>query len=233
MNVQVNCIILDFPDIFRQAALKPVGQKKKYYAVWAGRKPGLYGNWADCKEQVKNFPGARYMSFEDESKALEALGRSPDEYKKPPVEKRKTFPTADPDHRPLIPSISVDAACSGNPGRMEYRGVITETGKQLFKVGPLEDGTVNIGEFLAIIHALALLEKEGMELPIYSDSRTALKWVNTGVVKTKLQPNQKNHKVFELIARAQKWLQKHGLTRRVLKWDTASWGEIPADFGRK
>lgn len=42
---------------------------------------------------------------------------------------------------------------------MEYRGVDTKTRKQIFIQGPFEEGTNNIGEFLAIVHGLALLKK--------------------------------------------------------------------------
>ena len=36
---------------------------KKWYAVQAGRKPGIYTTWADCEAQVKGFGGAIYKSF--------------------------------------------------------------------------------------------------------------------------------------------------------------------------
>ena len=58
-------------------------------------------------------------------------------------------------------SISVDAACSGNPGLMEYRGVETQNKNELFHIGPLQQGTNNVGEFLALVHALAMLKKQG------------------------------------------------------------------------
>lgn len=42
---------------------------------------------------------------------------------------------------------------------MEYRGVYVRTGQELFRIGPYPDGTNNVGEFLALVHALALLKK--------------------------------------------------------------------------
>ena len=45
---------------------------------------------------------------------------------------------------------AVDAACSGNPGPMEYRGIDLATGAEIFHFGPVH-GTNNIGEFLAIV----------------------------------------------------------------------------------
>ena len=61
---------------------------------------------------------------------------------------------------------AVDAGCSGNPGPMEYRGVDMRTGKQIFHFGPIQ-GTNNIGEFLAIVHALALMEQRASQTILY------------------------------------------------------------------
>lgn len=130
-------------------------------------------------------------------------------------------------------SLSVDASCSGNPGRMEYRGVDTGTGRVLFHVGPYEQATNNIGEFLALVHALAFLKKQNLNLPVYSDSTNGMLWVKQKKCKTKLQPNEANKPVFDLIRRAEIWLQNNTYSNPVLKWDTKNWGEIPADFGRK
>ena len=136
--------------------------------------------------------------------------------------------------RPLTPSISVDAACSGNPGRMEYRGVDTATGRELFHQGPFECGTNNIGEFLALVHGIAMLQRQGLTtLPIYSDSRTAQSWLRQRTCKSKLTENEQNHGLFDLVRRAEHWLQTNTYLNPVYKWDTDRWGEIPADFGRK
>lgn len=131
-------------------------------------------------------------------------------------------------------SISVDAACSGNPGDMEYRGVWTANGQELFRIGPYRDGTNNIGEFLAIVHALALLKKQNDDkTPIYSDSRNAILWVKKKKANTKLARTRHNEIIFDLIARAEKWLRENTWSNPLLKWETKYWGEIPADFGRK
>lgn len=133
----------------------------------------------------------------------------------------------------ITESIAVDAACSGNPGPMEYRGVYVKTGQQLFKVGPLEGGTNNIGEFLAIVHGLALQEKQGTQLPLYSDSVNAQKWVRMGICKTTLEETEQNAPIFDMIRRAESWLRTHTFRVPIYKWETKQWGEIPADFGRK
>lgn len=148
---------------------------------------------------------------------------------------KKAKPVLDPTTPPpyIVESIAVDAACSGNPGPMEYRGVYVRTGQVLFKVGPMEQGTNNIGEFLAIVHGMAMLEKQGLRMPIYSDSVNAQIWVRQGFCKTTLQENEVNTPIFDLIRRAETWLRTHSFRVPIYKWETKQWGEIPADFGRK
>ena len=135
--------------------------------------------------------------------------------------------------QPNYNSISVDAASSGNPGKMEYRGVDTKTKKQLFIQGPFEEGTNNIGEFLALVHGLALLKKNKSDRILYTDSRTAMSWVKKKKCNTKLERNKKNEALFELIERAVNWLKENTYATTIVKWETKAWGEIPADFGRK
>lgn len=135
--------------------------------------------------------------------------------------------------KPNYNSIAVDAASSGNPGVMEYRGVDTRSGKQLFRQGPFPQGTNNIGEFLAIVHGLAFLKARNSNRIIYTDSRTAMSWVRKKHCNTKLQPNAKNEALFELVDRAEQWLKDNPYTTPIVKWETKAWGEIPADFGRK
>ena len=127
---------------------------------------------------------------------------------------------------------AVDAACSGNPGQMEYQGIDLATGAQVFHFGPVH-GTNNIGEFLAIVHALAWMKQKRVAYPIYSDSVNAQLWIKQKKCKTKLQPNDKNAYLFELIGRAEKWLNENAIEVPIMKWKTEIWGEIPADFGRK
>ncbi len=129
-------------------------------------------------------------------------------------------------------SLAVDAACSGNPGAMEYRGVHVASRQEIFHFGPMY-GTNNIGEFLAIVHGLALLKQKGFDMPIYSDSVNAINWIKQKKCKTKLPRDAKTEELFRLIERAEKWLRENTYTTRILKWETKQWGEIPADFGRK
>ena len=210
-------------------------KKKKYYTVWKGHHTGVFESWEDCKAQIKDFEGAQYKSFSTFDAAKTALKNNYFDY----VGKNKGFKSELSDTalkkigQPNYNSISVDAASSGNPGKMEYRGVDTKTKKQLFIQGPFEEGTNNIGEFLAIVHGLALLKSNNSNKLIYTDSRTAMSWVKKKICNTKLNRNPKNEKLFELVDRAIYWLKNNSYTTVIVKWETKAWGEIPADFGRK
>jgi len=206
----------------------------KFYVVWEGRQPGVYHDWNSCKKQIEKFPEAKYKSFEKEEEAQVAFGRGFQDYIsfRKRVE-RKPLPKSTSVGNPDLESLSVDAACSGNPGVMEYRGVYTRTGQEIFRIGPFKNGTNNIGEFLALAHGLAFLKKQNSSLPIYTDSITALAWIRQKKCKTKLTENKKNTDLFDLIQRAEKWLNENDYSTPILKWETEAWGEIPADFGRK
>lgn len=209
-------------------------KKEKFYVVWAGVNPGIYRSWTDCQLQVKGYAGARYKSFDTLEEAEKALASSPADYIRPatasPQPKQPAAPALPPGFQGQ--ALAVDAACSGNPGQMEYRGVHLPSFQQVFHFGP-RYGTNNIGEFLAIVHALALMKQKGVEMPIYSDSRNAIAWVRQKKCKTKLPRDARTEPLFQLIDRAEQWLRNNAYSTPLLKWETEQWGEIPADFGRK
>lgn len=200
--------------------------KPKFYVVWVGRKPGLYRSWAECADQVNGYPGAKYKSFENEKEAREAFRGGWSDYIGKPA--RFTLPS-----EVIADSLSVDAACDGSPGNLEYRGVHTGTGEEVFHVGPLENGTNNLGEFLAIVHALAWLKQQGKNSPIYSDSRIARGWVRQKEVRSKLPRTQQTEKIWLLADKALAWLKNNTYANALIEWQTDKWGEIRADFGRK
>jgi len=211
-----------------------MAKKQKFYVIWKGKRTGIYDSWDDCKAQISGFKGPQFKAFSTFAEAKKAYNGNYEDYKGSKKEKETLSPEAllkigDPN----MHSIAVDAASSGNPGKMEYQGVDTKTKKTLFKQGPFHEGTNNIGEFLAIVHGLAFLKKQKSDRIIYSDSRIAMGWVRKKTCKTKLKPTQKNKKVFELIQRAETWLKTNSYNTPVVKWETKAWGEIPADFGRK
>jgi len=210
-------------------------KKTKYYTVWKGHKTGIFESWDDCKAQIKDFKGAQYKSFSTFEAAKKALKDGPKDY----IGKSKSFKSELSEAQlkkigqPNLNSICVDAAVSGNPGKMEYRGVDTKTKKQLFIQGPFEEGTNNIGEFLAIVHGLAFLKQHNSNRIIYTDSKTAMSWIRKKQCNTKLERTEKNKILFDLVDRAIKWLKTNTYQTTIVKWETKAWGEIPADFGRK
>lgn len=214
-----------------------MAKKQKYYVVWAGIEPGVYDNWEDAAEQVLTYPGARYKSFNSQREAVAAFrgddskeGRVLlDLFNRPArVINYDAFPEID------TTAIAVDAACAGNPGVLEYRGVEVGTGREIFHQGPFPHGTNNIGEYLALVHALALCAQKGdTSRRIYTDSVTALAWLRARHSRTSLPVTPENAPLMNLVARADRWLSTHTPVNPVAKWETEKWGEIPADFGRK
>jgi ribonuclease HI len=208
--------------------------KSKHYVVWIGKEPGIYRSWAECEAQIEGVPGAKYKSYESSEEAEKAYrlgwqqslkfgaGRKASAASEPPTDGEVDYD-----------SISVDAGCSGNPGIVEYKGVDTRTGEVLFHHGPISKGTNNLGEFLAIVHALAYLKQLGSSKTIYSDSATALKWVRDKKVATTLVRDKSTEEIWRLVDRALSWLETNRYSNRIVKWDTKRLGEIKADFGRK
>lgn len=207
-----------------------MAEKPKFYVVWKGRKTGVFSSWEACAAQVQGYTGAQYKSFTSRAAAERALRGKYATHIGKPVSSGEWLFAPNP---PVAESVVVDAACSGSPGRLEYRGVDLLSGKDIFRQGPYKNGTNNVGEFLAIVHALAMLEQQGSALPVYSDSEIAIIWVKAKQCNTELAADKTNAPLFELIDRAEDWLAEHKTTNLVLKWDTKAWGEIPADFNRK
>ncbi|MDE5415269.1 ribonuclease H [Alkalihalobacterium chitinilyticum] len=210
--------------------------KKKYYVVWSGRKTGIFNTWAECEAQVKGFQGARFKSFESKADAEAALSSGKVQAKKTssaskkPAAKGKEEAVGDV----VWDSVSVDVGCRGNPGIVEYKGVNTKTGEILFSHPEIHIGTNNMGEFLAIVHGLAWLKQQGKDTtPIYSDSKTAMKWVRDKKVNSSLKRDKDTEYIWSLVERAEKWLKTNTYKNPILKWHTELWGEIKADYGRK
>ena len=229
--------------------------KQKYYVVWNGPSPGVYSSWEACQEAVNGVSGAKYKSFKSQEEAEDVFEMGEEAYEEAkannsdvstssnPSESRESSSSSKPERPAFNPqtlpaevireAIAVDAACSGNPGAMEYRGVYLANGREIFHFGPIH-GTNNIGEFLAIIHGLAILKQKGLDsMPIYSDSVNAQLWVRKHHCKTTLVRNDKTEKLHQMIERAEAWLKNNTYRNPIIKWQTDKWGEIPADFGRK
>ena len=212
-----------------------MAKKPKFYVVWKGRQTGVFTSWEDCKAQTNGFDGAVFKSFETRELAEEAFNQSSYQY----VGKNKKHISSLSKEElaligePIEDAIAVDGAWDNNTGLVEYQGVYLKTGEVLFHVGPLEDGTINIVEFLAIVHALALSKQWNWKVPIYSDSKIALTWIRDLQFRTNHPRSEKNKKLFDMLERADKWLNNNTFENEILKWETKAWGENPADFGRK
>lgn len=209
-------------------------EKNKFFVVWHGLKPGIYKTWRDCQMQVNGFAAAKFKGFKRYENALEAFKKGPEDYwgieffetslSKEQLQKIGT---------PIKNSIAVDAAWNTATQDMEYQGVMTNTGEVIFHKGPFKDATNNVGEFLAIVHALAYLKKNNSDIPIYSDSRNAISWVEDKEHRSSLKLTENNKVIFDMLDRAIKWLKNNSYSNKILKWETKAWGENPADFGRK
>ncbi|MWC27907.1 ribonuclease H [Paenibacillus sp. MMS18-CY102] len=228
----------------------------KHYVVWVGRKPGVYATWADCQKQTHKFEGAKFKSFESKAAAEAAFkagwetnwgqGKSPagasasasaaggrsTAYRSSP--RAAASKAVAPDSLEIdYDSISVDVGTSGNPGPTEYKGVDTQTGEVVFACGPIRKGTNNLGEFLAIVHALRYLQQLGSNKTVYTDSVNAMKWLNQKAVASTLVRDASTAEIWRLVDDAVQWLKTNKYENKVLKWQTKLWGEIKADYGRK
>lgn len=207
---------------------------KKYYVIWKGKETGVFSSWDKVKKLVQGVEGAKYKSFGSKTEANIAIKKKYSDYQ---GNKSKKIALSDADKArfgvPIKNSLTVDAACSGNPGKMEYRGVLHHNKQEIFKMGPFKNGTNNIGEFLALVHGISLLKKKGLHsLPIYSDSKIAMSWIKKKTCRTNITFDASNSDLLTLIHRAEKWLKENSFSNPILKWETKAWGEIPADFGR-
>ncbi|SDH42274.1 ribonuclease HI [Alteribacillus persepolensis] len=196
--------------------------KKKYYVVWKGRKPGVYNSWAACEQQVKGYRGASFRSFPTKDEAEQAYSQT-----------HREDVNSLSNEVYIEESISVDAGSHGNPGFVEYKGVCTKTGEILFSHPGFKMGTNNMGEFLAIVHALAFCKKGNSEKPIYTDSGTAINWVKKKKANSSLKRTPETEEIWNTVERAEKWLKENEWKNPILKWNTKDWGEIKADYGRK
>ena len=117
--------------------------KQKFYVVWKGVNPGIYSSWTDCQLQIQGYKGAIYKSFDSQEEAEHAFATPAYQYmnrhrasssEKTEVQLPENF---------NLNCLAVDAACSGNPGPMEYRGA-NHLAEQLNKDGIPADRTGNL-----------------------------------------------------------------------------------------
>ena len=169
--------------------------EKKYYVVRNWKKIWIFSSRNECKESVNWFSDAKYKWFSSIENAEIALKEWWEKYyevknsKKKDVVKKEDIPF-------FAESIAVDAACSGNPWEMEYRGIDLQTWEEIFHE-KFKIWTNNIWEFLAIVHWLSYLWDDNRV--IYSDSRIAISWVNQWKCKTQVNTNKTSDFSEEII----------------------------------
>lgn len=216
--------------------------EKKIYVIWNGKETWIFDSWEQCKKNVDWFSGAKYKSFKSLEEANKALNEWWEKYYEINPNKTKSNnlqKLSDSEKFQLIEtvpffseSIAVDAACSENPWKMEYRWVDLQTWKEIFHER-FSIWTNNIWEFLAIIHWLKYLWNDNRA--IYSDSKIAISRVQQWKCKTKLRNNNDLDlsQILDAIQNAENWLKGNWIKHNILKRDTENRWEIPADFWRK
>ena len=172
-------------------------EKKRFYAVRKGRRPGIYSRWTGsggAQEQVEGFAGAKYRGFSTREEAEHFL-RTGEPLVQPPLiaVPENGVPTrpaarrhAAQDYAPDLAAgkvvIFTDGASSGNPGPGGYGVVLLfgESRKELS--GGFRCTTNNRMEITAVITALETL-KRSSPVVIYSDSRYVIDAVQKGWAK--------------------------------------------------
>ncbi|MCY9861130.1 ribonuclease H family protein [Vibrio coralliirubri] len=212
--------------------------KKNHYVVWVGRTTGVFDNWADTQAQISGFSGALFKGFTTLDEATAAFDAG---YANAISTPSKLSTASKVKGKPAslvgIPThecITVDGAFSGSSKKMEYQCVMNLSREIIFRSKPFVGGSNNIAEFLALIGAIRYRESiKRPDLDIYSDSKTALAWVRDKQLNTTIDINTLDPVIQGRISSALQYIQTNPQPQNLKKWDTASWGEIPADFGRK
>ena len=85
----------------------------KYYAVRAGRAPGIYESWTECKEQTAGYPGAIFKSFTELEAAENYMQAGA--VLRTPIKKD-------------LPAAYIDGSFSKTAGRYSWGGYIDNAG---------------------------------------------------------------------------------------------------------
>lgn len=210
--------------------------KNKYYVVLEGYETGVYDNWKECESKVKGYPKAKYKGYPNLEEANEAFKNK--EFTNNKTNKSPSSTSIIKDYKDIkeidLNTLSVDGACSGNPGIGEYQCVDVSTNEVLFTSGKCDDVTNNIMEYMALVEGIQYLLNTNSNKKIYTDSITALSWIKNKKVKSVFKKTNKNESIYFIFEKYVKWVEDNYIDLDlILKWKTKEWGEIPADFGRK
>lgn len=160
--------------------------KKKFYAVAAGRVPGIYDNWPQARAQVDGFAGARYKGFADREEARAWLAEPGAGVARRPAKaaaggREPLCPPLEPAPAPAgVVTIYTDGGALGNPGPGGYGVVQLFNGQCRELAGGFRLTTNNRMELMACIVALSELEHRDRPVWLYSDSSYVVNGISKG-----------------------------------------------------
>ncbi len=200
-------------------------ERQKFHVARSGKKPTIYDTWANCRGQIIETDDPKFKMFTNGNMAEKVFGEGPWKYFKKRGERKQR--QLEPNRPPTMNSVAVGGTFDPNTREIKYRAVDLDTGEIVLEGGPFKDGTNNIAEFLAVVEALIYCAENQLDVPIYTDSVTAMSWLRDKTVRTKcLLGSELSFVVWDAI----EWLNRHNWDTEILKWHTNIWGENPANF---
>jgi ribonuclease HI len=157
---------------------------KKFYVVWAGRKTGVFTEWATTQAQVDKFPGAKFKSFATRAEAVQAFETgAPRPTGRRPASEKRSAPRLEVHTASVGLQIYCDGACEPNPGNAGSGIAVYRDGSvvQLWYGLYNPNGTNNTAELNALHQALLIAEAacaEGQTAQILCDSTYAINCVS-------------------------------------------------------
>lgn len=151
-----------------------MSNKKKYYAVAQGRKPGIYEKWAGpegAQAQVIRFPGAIFKGFPTKQEAREFLNHRSADRGEPQA-------SSGPSPKGQV-VIYTDGSALNNPGSGGYGVVILKGARRKELSGGFRKTTNNRMELLASIKGLMALKTPSV-VTLYSDSAYVVNGISKG-----------------------------------------------------
>lgn len=167
----------------------------KYYAVAAGRSPGIYTTWAACSTQVSGFSGSVYKSFNTETEASRFISQKTSsstsrtitgvskKINRSSLQKSSVSTVVENDDSCI--TIYTDGACKSNGHANALAGCgvfygINDSRNKSVKLPPHSDfkPTNNRAEMMAVIMALESHPK-AEKIKIMTDSQYTMKGVKS------------------------------------------------------
>lgn len=166
---------------------------KNFYAVWSGRKPGIYETWEEAKKQVHGYPGAGYKgtaTYEEAKSLMENNGAQvPGASAKAPAGSGTSMELSEP-------YAFTDGSYNSATGVFGYGGFLVSEGKKHPIQGSSDDPDLaaswNVaGETCGAMAAIDKAIELGLrQLTIYYDYEGVKKWA-TGEWEAKKTVSQR------------------------------------------